>query len=146
MKALTPPISDTTYIKGYHCTGCINEVFDNIHGTQVSDDNSFLWDDSLALYCALQEIKSGGAYNVAVVSAEWIDQLAERYGNDPASLLALLSNASINYLILEYAEDDLTMHTACFFRKLQDMKKMETFRESDYVISDEQYNIIIVTL
>lgn len=140
------PIPDALYIKGYRCTGCIDEVFDNIHGTHVSDDNSFLWDDSLALYCALREIRSDGAYNVAVVSAEWIDLLAERYGNDPASLLALLSKASINYLILEYDENDLAMHTACFFKGLRDTKKTETVQESDYVISDEQYNVIIVTL
>lgn len=118
----------------------------SLHGTHVSDDNSFLWDDSLALYCALREIRSDGAYNIAVVSAEWIDLLAERYGNDPASLLALLSKASINYLILEYDEDDLAMHTACFLKGLRDTKKTETVQESDYVISDEQYNVMIVTL
>lgn len=146
MNALKRPIPDASYIKGYCCTGCIGEVFDNIHGTQVSDENSFLWDDSLALYCALQKIRSDSAYNIAVVSAEWIDHLAERYRNDPASLLALLSKASINYLILEYDEDDLVMHTACFFKGLQDTKKTETVRESDYVISDELYNVVIVTL
>lgn len=146
MNALKRPIPNASYIKGYCCTGCTGEVFDNIHGTQVSDENSFLWDDSLALYCALQKIRSDSAYNVAVVSAEWIDHLAERYGNDPASLLALLSKASINYLILEYEENELAMHTARFFKKLRDMKEMKTFQESDYVISDEQYDIIIVKL
>lgn len=145
MNALKCPIPDASYIRGYHCTGCIDDVFDNIHGTQVSDDNSFLWDDSLALYCALQEIRSDSGYDVAVVSAEWIDFLAERYGNDPASLLALLSKSS-KYLILEYDENDLATHTASFIQRLQDTKRTETLRESDYVISDEPYNIVIVTL
>lgn len=144
MNALTLHISDASYIKGYHCTGCIDEVFDNIHGTQVSDDTSFLWDDSLALYCALQEIKSDGAYNVAVVSAEWIDHLSEKYGNDPASLLALL--AKVDYLILEYAENDLSKQTDHFLKALREMKETETYQESDYVITEEQYNVIIVTL
>lgn len=145
MEALERPIPELRYIKAYRCTGDVDEIFDNMGGDQTPE-SSLLHDDDLLLYCALQEIQSDSAYTVAAVTAEWSYNLAARYKSDIAPLLDELSRAGINYLIVEYDDSDVSIDLVRFFKALRETREMETVKESDYVISEQNYNAHIFKL